>query len=252
MVMHLRRMETVIVTEYALVTGASRNIGRAIAARLKADGYSVVMLDRINPEDPSLGEFMQADLSDPSATAQALSWAVNGREITRLVNCAGVFRLGSLEEATVEEFDSIIAVNTRSYIQVTQAVLPVMKSRGFGRIVNIASRAALGIANHTAYAASKAAVVAMTKSWAVELASHGITSNVIAPGPIETDMAQVSFPSGSQAREDFIRTIPAGRFGSPEDIAHAASYFLDTRSAFVTGQVHFVCGGLSVGRALTT
>jgi len=239
------------VTEYALVTGASRNIGRAIAGRLKADGYSVVMLDRIPPEDPTLGEYMHADLSDPSATAQALSWAVDGRDITRLVNCAGIFRLGTVEAATLEEFDDIIAVNTRSYLQVTQAVLPAMKSRGFGRIVNIASRAALGIANHTAYAASKAAVVAMTKSWAVELAAHGVTSNVIAPGPIETDMAQLSFPSGSQAREDFLRTIPVGRFGSPDDIAHAASYFLDARSSFVTGQVHFVCGGLSVGRALT-
>jgi len=240
------------VTEYVLVTGAARNIGRAIATRLKADGYSVVVLDRLMPEDPSLGEYMHVDLADPSATAQALSWAVDGRDITRLVNCAGVFRLGPLEETTAEEFDNIIAVNARSYIQVTQAVLPAMKARGFGRIVNIASRAALGVANHTAYAASKAAVVAMTKSWAMEFASQGITSNVIAPGPIETDMAQVSYPSGSQAREDFVRTIPLGRFGSPEDIAHAASYFLDARSSFVTGQVHFVCGGLSVGRALTT
>ena len=110
---------------------------------------------------------------------------------------------------------------------------------------------ALAKLNTHAYAASKAAVVAMTKSWAVELAAHGVTSNVIAPGPIETDMAQLSFPSGSQAREDFLRTIPVGRFGSPDDIAHAARYFLDARSSIVTGQVHFVCGGLSVGRALT-
>lgn len=238
-------------TEYALVTGAARNIGRAIATRLKADGYSLVMLDQIDPEDPSLGEFTHADLSDPASTAQALSWAVDGRDITRVVNCAGVFRLGLLEEVTGEEFDRIMAVNARSYIQVTQAVVPAMKARGFGRIVNIASRAALGIANHTAYAASKAAVVAMTKSWAMELASHGITSNVIAPGPIETDMAQVSFPTGSLGRKDFIATIPVGRFGEPDDIAHAASYLLDARSSFVTGQVHFVCGGLSVGTALT-
>ena len=100
-------------TEYALVTGASRNIGRAIAERLKADGYSILMLDRIDPEDPSLGEFRQVDLSNPDATAEALDWAVGGRAVTRLVNCAGVVRMEPIEAVALDGFDELMAINVR-------------------------------------------------------------------------------------------------------------------------------------------
>ena len=100
-------------TEYALVTGASRNIGRAIAERLKADGYSILMLDRIEPEDPSLGEFRQVDLSNPDTTAEALDWVVGGRTVTRLVNCAGVVRMEPLEEVGLEGFDELMAYRRR-------------------------------------------------------------------------------------------------------------------------------------------
>ena len=239
-------------TEHALVTGASRNIGRAIAERLKDDGYSILMLDRSEPEDPSLGEFRQVDLSDPAATAQALAWAVDGRAVTRLVNCAGIVRMESLEEVSIASFDEVMAVNVRSYIQTTQALAPGMKAAGFGRVVNIASRAALGHPDQSVYSASKAALIGLTKTWAAELAGHGITCNAVGPGPVDTDMFRSVYPEGSERRASYLARIPVGRVGHPDDIAHAVSYFLDARSSFVTGQVLFVCGGLSIEKSNVT
>ena len=238
--------------DHALVTGASRNIGRAIAERLKADGYSILMLDRIPPEDPSLGEFRQVDLSDPGATAEALDWAVRGRSVTRLVNCAGVVRMEPLEEVALGVFDELMAINVRSYIQTMQAVAPGMKSAGFGRVVNIASRAALGHLHQTVYSATKAALVGLTKSWALEFAPHGITCNAVGPGPVDTDMFRSVYPEGSAKRAAYLARIPLGRVGEPGDVANAVSYFLDARSSFVTGQILFVCGGLSVDKANAT
>ena len=239
-------------TEYALVTGASRNIGRAIAERLKADGYSILMLDRIEPEDPSLGEYRQVDLSDPADTGGALAWAVRGRAVTRLVNCAGAVRMEPLEEVALDDFDALMAINVRSCIQTMQALVPGMKAARFGRVVNIASRAALGHLHQTAYSATKAALVGLTKTWAVEFARHGITCNAIGPGPVDTDMFRSVYPEGSEKREAYLARIPVGRVGEPGDVAHAASYFLDARTSFVTGQVLFVCGGLSVQQANAT
>jgi 3-oxoacyl-[acyl-carrier protein] reductase len=232
---------------YALVTGASRNIGKAIATRLKAEGYKVLMLDIIEPEDASLGEFMKVDLSSQTSTAQALAWATDQRDITRLVNCAGVAAVSAIDDVTFEEFDRIMAINVRSYIQVTQAVLPAMRKQHFGRIVNISSRSIRGYRKLTSYAASKAAVLGMTKSWALEEAGNGITVNAIAPGPIDTDMLRVAQPEGSPGRKTLVESIPVGRIGQPDDIANAVSFFLDNRSGFVTGQLMYVCGGLTVG-----
>lgn len=238
-------------TDYTLVTGAARNIGRAIATRLKADGQNILMLDVLDPEDPSLGEFRKTDLSSSTDTAQAMAWAMDGRRITRVVNCAGVVATGKVEDVTTEDYERVMAVNVRSYIEVMKALAPSMKEAGFGRVVNIASRAALGYANLTVYSASKAAVVGLTRTWAGELAPHGITVNAIGPGPIETDMLRAA--QGDDAQwEAYKRSVPVGRFGRPEDIANGVSFFLDDRASFVTGQVLYICGGLSVGRAGVT
>ena len=101
-------------TDYVLVTGASRNIGRAIAARMHADGFKVLMFDKVPPEQPELGEFYEVDLTDADATAAALDWALDGRTITRLVNCAGVISAAKLEDIAIADFDRVVALNTRA------------------------------------------------------------------------------------------------------------------------------------------
>ena len=166
----------------------------------------------------------------------------------RLVNNAGVARIADAESATLDDYEAIMAVNVRSVMQCMQAVLPTMREAKFGRIVNIGSRAGTGKEGRLVYGASKAAVVSMTRTVALEYAAHGITANCIGPGPIETDMIRKSYPVGSEKRTAFTRQVPVGRFGQPEEIAHACAYFLSDEAGFTTGQVLYVCGGMSVGQ----
>ena len=238
-------------TDYALVTGASRNIGKAIATRLKADGYRVLIFDRVEPEEPSIGAFRQVDLADAAATTEALQWALDGRAITRLVNCAGVIDTTRLEDLTADDFDRVVGLNTRAYLQTTQALIPGMKAAGFGRIANVASRAALGVAGLPLYSLSKGAIVTFTKTTALELAAHGITCNAISPGPIETDLMREIYPIGSEKRAKYLPSIPVQRFGTTEDVAEVASFFLGEETGFITGQNLNICGGLTVGLAHT-
>jgi 3-oxoacyl-[acyl-carrier protein] reductase len=234
--------------ETVLVTGASRGIGRAVATRLTADGYTVVTLDRDAPAALLPREiFMQVDLSDPAATAQVLSEVAARHAPTRLVNNAGTVRPGSLEQATLEDLQTVVALNLHCPIQCAQALLPAMKSGRFGRIVNISSRAALGKELRTVYAATKAGLHGMTRTWALELAAHGITVNAVGPGPIGTELFHRVNPADSPKTKAIIEGVPVKRLGNPDDIAHAVAYFLDSRSGFVTGQVLYVCGGMTVG-----
>jgi 3-oxoacyl-[acyl-carrier protein] reductase len=122
-----------------------------------------------------------------------------------------------------------------------------MKASAFGRIVLLSSRGALGLATRTAYAATKAGMIGMARTWALELAPHGITVNVVAPGPIQTDMFHNVVPKGSPKVDQIAASIPVKRLGQPIDVAHAVSYFAARQASFVTGQVLYVCGGTSVG-----
>lgn len=233
-----------------LVTGASRGIGRAIAARLAQDGYDLVTLDREAPRGLLAGErFVEADLASEDATREALARALAGRPVTRLVNNVGTVRPGSLEEATSGDLAAAVSLNLRCAIQCAQAVLPAMKAARFGRIVNISSRAALGKELRTVYAATKAGLHGMTRTWALELAAHGITVNAVGPGPIGTELFHQVNPADSPRTRAIIEGIPARRLGTPADVAHAVASFLDERAGFITGQVLYVCGGMTVGNA---
>jgi NAD(P)-dependent dehydrogenase (short-subunit alcohol dehydrogenase family) len=233
-----------------LVTGASRGIGLAIAQELTQRGHHVIGMSRSRPEG-FYGTFVAVDLADPKRAAAALAEVTAKHRVLRLVNNAGMFNMGETEHASLADFDAMMALNVRAVLQCMQAVLPGMREGRFGRIVNIGSRAGLGKEGRIVYGATKAAVLSMTRAAALEYAKYGITVNCIAPGPIETDMIRASYPRGSPKRAEFIRQIPAGRFGRPEEIAHACAYFLAEEAAFTTGQVLYVCGGLSVGKAPT-
>jgi NAD(P)-dependent dehydrogenase (short-subunit alcohol dehydrogenase family) len=140
-------------------------------------------------------------------------------------------------------------LNLRCAVQCTQALLPGMTASGFGRVVNMASRVALGKELRTAYAATKAGLIALTRVWALELAARGITVNALGPGPIATELFTRANPPDDPRTRAIVESVPVKRLGTPEDVAHAAGFFLDERAGFVTGQVLYVCGGLTVGTA---
>jgi 3-oxoacyl-[acyl-carrier protein] reductase len=237
------------VSDFAIVTGGSQGIGLAICRRLKADGFTPVIFDRVAPEDAGIGEFRQVDLSDLGATKAALDWALALGPVSRLVNNVGVVMPALLEDTRLEDFDKLMALNVRCAIQCTQALAPGMRERKMGRIVNISSRAALGKALRTNYSASKAALIGLTRTWALELAPDGITVNCIGPGPIATELYKKANPADDPRTIASLSTIPAGRIGTPEDIAQATAFFLHEDSGFITGQMIYVCGGSSVSRA---
>ncbi len=134
-------------------------------------------------------------------------------------------------------------------ITLAQAALPAMERAGFGRIVLVSSRAVLGAPTRTAYSATKAGLIGLARTWALELARKGITVNVVAPGPTRSAMFHDVLPEGDPRIAQLAASIPAGRIGEPEDVAHAVMYFVSEGAGFVTGQTLYVCGGLSVGTA---
>ncbi|KAA0086676.1 SDR family oxidoreductase [Mycolicibacterium sp. P9-64] len=235
---------TMTETQRMLVTGGAAGIGRAIVEEGIDRGWDVVVLDR---EPSPVGTGVLADLSDPDSTSRALDEALKSGPITRLVNNVGAVFPNALPNQTLGQVDMAYALNLRCAVQCTQALLPDMTAAGFGRIVNMSSRAALGKELRTAYAASKAGLIGLTRVWALELGPSGITVNAIGPGPIATEL--FTGANNEEQTQRIVDAVPVRRMGTPADIAHTAGYLLDERSGFVTGQTIYVCGGLTVGVA---
>jgi 3-oxoacyl-[acyl-carrier protein] reductase len=233
----------------ALVTGGSRGIGAAIVARLARRRIRCINLDREPPRSPDATRYIAVDLADREATARALRDITAEHDVLRLVNNAGIVAPALIEDVELADFDRVAAVNLGAAIQCTQAVLPAMRQAAFGRIVNISSRAALGKELRSVYAATKAGLIGLTRTLALELGPSGITVNAIGPGPIETELFRASNPPDSPRTRAIIDAIPVRRLGLAEDIANAADFFLADEASFVTGQTLFVCGGLTAGFA---
>ncbi|MBT2789053.1 MULTISPECIES: SDR family oxidoreductase [unclassified Halomonas] len=232
----------------AVVTGGARNIGQAIALRLQHEGYHVIVVDIVEPEAESLrADAVLVDLADADATRRVMAEIAARHRVTRLINNVGIVAPALLEETQIEDFDRLMHLNVRSALICTQALLPSMKAAGMGRIVINASRVVLGKEARTIYSATKGALQSMARTWALELAEHGITVNCVAPGPIATSAFWENNPPDSERARRIIDNIPLKRMGQPEDVAQAVSFFCDERSSFITGQTLFVCGGVTVG-----
>lgn len=237
-----------MVERNVLVTGGSGGIGRAITRRCIDDGYQVINLDLVAPSSLLAGEtHYHADLTDAQATRDVLQRITRDHNVLRVINNAGFIRPATLEDATLEDFDAVCALNLRAPMLVAQGLQPQMQAARFGRIINISSRAALGKELRTVYSATKAGLLGMTRTWALELAPYGVTVNAIGPGPIATELFLSGNPPDSPKTKKILESIPVKRMGEPEDIAHAVASLLDDRAGFITGQVLYVCGGMTVG-----
>ena len=232
----------------AVVTGGSAGIGRAICEQLLNEGCRVISLAR-RPCDiahPQLDNVL-VDLMDREATAQAVRELAARAAVNTVVHNAGVIRAALLPDVALADVDDLVNLHLGTAIQLVQAALPTMRAQRYGRIVLLSSRAALGLATRTAYSATKAGMLGMARTWALELAPEGITVNVVAPGPIRTDMFYDVVEKGSERERALAASIPVKRLGESADVARAVSFFADPANSFVTGQVLYVCGGTSVG-----
>jgi 3-oxoacyl-[acyl-carrier protein] reductase len=235
-----------------VITGASQGIGLATARLLAESGKTVIGIARSDHDQDFPGELVRVDLSDIDATAEALDRIAARHAIDGVVNNVGFNILEPVGSVDLSHFARVLDMNLRTTVQVTQAFLPGMKDRGYGRIVNLSSRGALGRAGRTSYGAAKAGVIGMTRTWALELATSGITANVVSPGPTATEMFRrnnLTGPGADARRRTFLADVAMNRFGEPEEIAFAIAFFLDRRASFITGQVLHACGGSSVGPA---
>jgi len=244
---------SLLADKIAVVTGAGRGIGRAVALAYAKMGADVVCVSRTEENSAKVAAEVEAigrrawavavDVSDTAAVDAAAKGILESTgRVDILVNNAGVTRDNLLMRMSEEEWDTVIDTNLKGAFNFTKALTrPFIKQRS-GRIINIASVIGLiGNAGQSNYAASKAALIGFTKSIAKELATRGITVNAIAPGFIETDMtAELS----EKMREGILGNVPLERFGSPDDIAHAAVFLAMEPSGYITGQVLTVDGGM--------
>ena len=232
----------------AVVTGASAGIGAEIARQLLDAGWTVVSMARRPPAFTHEHlHSIEVDLADRAATAQAAEEVARRFAPDTVIHNAGVILPALLQDVKLDDLDTLVDIHLSTAILLAQACTPAMKAAGFGRIVLLSSRGALGLATRTAYAATKAGMLGMARTWALELAPHGITVNVVAPGPVQTDMFHGVVPVGDSKVAQIAAGIPVKRLVQPDDVAHAVCFFCAEETGFVTGQVLYVCGGTSVG-----
>lgn len=232
------------------VTGAARGIGRSIALACAAQGARVIAADRNFDDDASLAslERLELDVTDEAAVAEA---AQAHGDVSVLVNCAGMVCIGAALDGTIDDFDRSYAVNVRSMALLIRAFLPAMTSRGAGSIINIASvvSSVMAAPDRFAYATSKAAVIGLTMSVALDYAKHGVRCNAISPGTIETPSLRERWAATGDvagARTAFVARQALGRLGAPEEIAAVAVLLASDEATFMTGSNIIIDGAMSL------
>jgi 3-oxoacyl-[acyl-carrier protein] reductase len=242
----------------AIVTGAARGIGAAIAHRLAVDGMSIGVVDLDEQgSERTAKEILEnggraipigADVADEKAAGAAVQQtAAELGPVTVLINSAGIIRDNLIFRMSATDWDSVMDVHLRGAFMMTRAAQTHMTQAKWGRIINISSTSALGNRGQANYATAKAGLIGFTKTLALELGKFGVTANAIAPGFVETDMTMASAARQGLDYEEWklaaARDIPLGRIGTPEDIAAVASFLCREEAGYVSGQVIFVNGG---------
>ncbi|MBB3176642.1 SDR family NAD(P)-dependent oxidoreductase [Variovorax sp. Sphag1AA] len=238
----------------AIVTGGAQGIGLGLTRALLGAGYAVAMFDLkqdvmnavIDEAGPDGERLMgiKVDVTNSGQVRDAVARVThNWKTPDVLVNNAGATRDKRITKMSEEDWDFVIDVNLKSQFLCAREVIPGMIDQGHGRIVNISSRAWLGGFGQCNYSAAKGGVVSFTRTLAIELAKHGITSNAIAPGAIDTPILA---PLSEEQLDRIRGTIPVGRLGRPDDIAHAMLMFASPQASYITGQTIYVCGGRSL------
>jgi 3-oxoacyl-[acyl-carrier protein] reductase len=233
----------------AVVTGGSTGIGAEICRQMLKAGYEVISLARRKPaQSHARLHAVEVDLLDRTLTEQAAADVARRFAVTHIVHNAGIIRPALLPDVKQDDLQALTQLHLGAAITLLQAALPAMKRNHFGRVVLMSSRGALGLQTRSAYSATKAGMIGMARTWALELAPDGITVNVVAPGPIaDTEMFRGVIPKDSERERALAEAIPVKRLGRSEDVARAVLFFCDRDNGFVTGQTLYVCGGASVG-----
>ena len=237
----------------AIVTGAAKGIGKAIAEKLSGDGFFIVIVDVDNENGSKLAKSMGKDkayfyncnIQSEEEVAGLFNKVIKDyKKIDVLVNNAGIIKDNMIHKMTFEDFESVIDVNLKGTWLMCREAAKIMREQKSGRIINISSRAWLGNAGQSNYSASKAGIIGLTRVLALELGKYNVLVNAVAPGLIDTPLTQALT---EEVRNKLIQAQPTKTMGKPEDIANAVSFLTDENTKFITGQTIYIDGGKSIG-----